>query len=111
MSETNNRRRDDRLDVRWKAHLLIGDEKLPCEVADVSFAGTLVVLSGDVHPGQEVILDVDGLGQFAARVQWTQKSRCGLSLVAGPDLLLKRLAEASREYPSSRPGHPEDIED
>ena len=97
------RRRDDRLDVIWQAKMVIEDDSYECEVCDVSLAGTLVKVDAPVTQGMEVLLEIKDLGDFAGIVAWIAGGKCGLTLHLGPDMLLKKYAELSGEYPSTRP--------
>lgn len=97
------RRKDDRLDVIWQATMLVDDIPFDCEVCDVSLAGTLVKVDAPVEQGTEVLLRIKELGDFAGIVAWKAGEKCGLTLHLGPDMLLKKYAELSGEYPSTRP--------
>ncbi len=98
MSE--ERRKDDRLSVNWRASITLEDDRsFVARVADVSLAGTLVECTAPVHTGEEVLLVIPPLGEFAGRVQWTRDGAFGLALQAGPQLFLKEVAEKPEEYP------------
>ena len=109
MSQGGERRTEDRLDVSWRATLTVGDTPVSCAILDVATAGTKVALADPaaIQPGQEVLLTVDGLGDFAGRVAWRRGDELGLQILAGPDLLLKRFAESSGAYPSTSPSDPD----
>ncbi len=97
------RRRDDRLDVIWQATMIVDDDSFDCEVCDVSLAGTLVKVDAPLEQGAEVLLRINDLGDFAGKVAWLAGGKCGLTLHLGPDMLLKKYAELSGEYPSTHP--------
>lgn len=99
----DERRSDDRLDVIWKATMVVDDNSYECEVCDVSLAGTLVKVDAPLEQGMEVLLQIKELGDFAGSVAWKAGEKCGLTLHLGPDMLLKKYAELSGEYPSTRP--------
>jgi len=101
MNETSSdRRRDDRLPVGWTGTVTTSDERsYACRVADVSLAGTKIESDADVAVGDEVLLSLPDLGDFAGKVQWAGRSAFGLALQAGPDLVLKRVAENPENYP------------
>lgn len=90
-----NRRGDDRLDVQWWAHLQAGDATpiCSCRILNVSLAGALIEAEVDGEIGNEFIIDIDRVGQFAAEVRWTDGRKLGVRLQAGPDLKLKSYAE------------------
>jgi len=95
------RRRDDRLPVGWEGEVILADErKFACRVADIATAGTKIESRADVAAGDEVILSLPELGDFAGTVQWVKPPHFGLALQAGPDLLLKRVAEDPETYPT-----------
>lgn len=105
--EEANRRRDDRLPVTWVSHLDLLDDgvPLPCQVADVSTAGTRVTcdVPDGLTEGDELMLVIEELGEFAAVIAWLKPGSIGLKIMAGPDLLLKRFAEARADRPTSSP--------
>lgn len=95
-----DRRQDDRMPVKWAGTLETEDERaFPCTVEDVSLAGTAIECDADVDKGDEVLLSIPQLGDFAGTVQWVRPPQIGLALQAGPDLLLKRIAEDDENYP------------
>lgn len=97
------KRRDERLGVVWRCRVVIDDVPHDCEIGDVSTAGTLIISDISVELGKEVLLDIPEIGEFAAVVAWVGPGRFGLELQMGPDMLLKKYAELSNEYPSTRP--------
>ena len=99
----DEKRRDERLDVVWRCHVMLDDVTHDCEIGDVSTAGTLIISDADVELGKEALLDIPGIGEFAAVVAWVGPGKFGLELQLGPDMLLKKYAELSNEYPSTRP--------
>ena len=97
---TSNRRSDERMEVEWPGQLVLEDDtSVPCTVLDVSLAGVLVRSDANVVLGDEIELTVPSIGNFAATVRWIGGENIGLSLEAGPDLLLKRIAENRENYP------------
>jgi len=107
----DNRRQDERVAVAWVSRLVLVEEDkiLPCRVVDVSTAGTKVECdqAGPLTEGTELILSIQDLGEFAATVAWHRPPGIGLKIMAGPDLLLKRFAEAGGASPSRSPSPPE----
>lgn len=97
------KRRDDRLDVKWKAEIRTEDGDFPCKIADVSTAGAKVRCDASLAAGEIVEFHVEGIGDFAAEVKWVENGVTGLYLQGGPDILLKKYAEMSGDYPSSKP--------
>lgn len=94
MTDTDNSRQDTRKPVIWTAKLTTVDDKVfDCEVRDVSLAGTHVTCLAPLSVKDEVMLSIEGLGDFAGEVCWTRNENIGLTLIAGPDLLLKKFDE------------------
>lgn len=103
-----NRRIDERLPVLWRGKLVDeNDNEYACEVRDISQAGALVTTSAQLETNAEVLLEIDGLDEFAGRVQWAGSGELGLMLIAGGSLSLKRFAEHSGASISTKPKEPE----
>lgn len=101
-------RRDSRQKVIWSGVLTKeNDQAFPCSILDVSYAGTLVESAAPLAESEEVLLTIDGLGDFAGRVKWQKEDSTGLLLMAGPNLLLKKFAEASGADISKVPVEPD----
>ena len=93
-NDHDDRRHDLRMNVSWPARIIsINDQIWPCDILDVALAGTHIACAGPFALGEELILDIPNLGEFAARVQWQHEDRYGLTLLLGPDLLLRHYAE------------------
>ena len=100
MNDDDNYRQDDRKPVIWSATLTTEDDKVyDCEVRDVSLAGTLITTLAPLVVDSEILLSIDGLGDFAGIVRWSCNENIGLTLMAGPDLLLKKFDE---RHPSEK---------
>ncbi|GHF12300.1 hypothetical protein GCM10017044_02790 [Kordiimonas sediminis] len=105
----SEKRNDSRLPVSWRATVTTDDEtSFPVEIRDVSLAGTLVASESELPIGTQLILNVDGLGEFAGEIRWTSEGTLGLTLIAGPDLLLKKFAEKAGADLSEVPEKPEE---
>lgn len=99
-----NKRQDDRLPVLWDGLLTTDDDReFPCQVRDVSHAGTLITCDAALQLGERLLLEIEGLGEFAAEVKWQGSEQLGLMILAGPDLALKKFAEASGSDVSEKP--------
>lgn len=102
--QTRDARKDERKPVVWPGTLTLDDDSLhDCQVVDVAFAGTLIETQAPIQKGDEVILTIAELGDFAASVKWAEDNAKGLLLLAGPDLLLKKFSEASGRDLSTKP--------
>ena len=106
---TDERRTDDRLPVLWRGTLIDENDKAyPCEIRDISHAGALATCQRTFEIGTDLLLDIDGLNDFAGRVKWQGTGALGLMLLAGDDLALKRFAERAGDEISK---HPEPADD
>jgi len=104
MSDTD-KRQDGRLPVLWSGTLTTEDDRtFPCEVCDISLAGTLVSCDAELQMGERLLLEIAELGEFAAEVKWLGSAQLGLLILAGPDLVLKKFAESSGSEVSQQPG-------
>jgi PilZ domain len=106
-----DKRQDGRLPVLWSGILTTEDDReFPCEICDVSHAGTLVSCDADLKLGDRLLLEIKELGEFAAEVKWQGSEQLGLLILAGPDLVLKKFAENSggdvSKHPSGSGGDP-----
>lgn len=102
------KRGDDRLPVIWEGKLTTADnQSFPCEIRDVSLAGALISCDQEFGDDQQLILEIDKLGDFAGVVRWRGSKQLGLFLLAGPDLMLKKFAEAAGAAVSRMPQKPE----
>lgn len=101
----SERRHDDRMMVAWEGEIILADERrFSCRVSDISLAGTLVECpEAGVALGDEIILVIPTLGEFAGKVRWIGKNAFGLALEAGPDLALKSIAEDDSSHPELMP--------
>jgi len=101
---TDDKRLDARLPVLWTGTLTTeNDQVFPCDIRDVSHAGTLVSTEAHIPMGERILLEIEGLGEFAAEVKWQGSEQLGLLILAGPDLVLKKFAETSGAKISARP--------
>ncbi len=107
MTEAHNdqgreRRKDWRLNVRGAGAVLLvsgegGDEQRhPCDLLDVALAGVRIATAAPLRTGDEVVLAIPEVGEYAAEVRWVRPPEAGLAIAGGPDLLLKDLAEDPR---------------
>ena len=98
------RRSDDRLPVLWKGTLEAANgETFPCELRDVSLAGALISCAKEFDDSEQLVLTIDGIGDFAGTVRWRGSDTLGLLLLAGPDLMLKKFAEKAGAEVSTEP--------
>ena len=66
----NDKRQDGRLPVLWTGVLTTEDDtEYPCEIRDVSHAGTLISCDAELALGERLLLEIEELGEFAAEVK------------------------------------------
>ncbi len=81
MSENSgpeNDREFERKDVLFSAKLMIGDEKIDCEIVNISFGGAQVRVSRTLKAREKVTLEIDPFGVFATEIRWCKKPDVGL---------------------------------
>ena len=101
---SQERRVNDREPVVWHATLTLDDDSVvKCEVRDVSYAGTMIASGAKLNMDDEVMLTIEGLGDFAGAVKWIKDDEIGLTLMGGPSLLLSEYAAAKEGDVSHRP--------
>ncbi len=100
------KRQDQRLPVLWAAEIILEERHYSCQIEDVSLAGVKIITEAPIVFGDEVIFLIPELGLFAAQVRFRSADFAGLAILGGPDLLLKKYAELSGEYPSTQPELP-----
>jgi len=102
--EEQNKRQDGRLPVLWNGVLTTEDDReYPCQVRDISLAGTLISCDTPLKLGERLLLEIKELGEFAAEVKWQGSQQLGLLILAGPDLVLKKFAEGAGAEVSQSP--------
>ena len=100
----DEKRHDQRLDVLWRGEVVTEDgDRYPCAVRDISEAGAHISCDAELAEGSQVMLVIDALGDFAGQITWQKTGEQGLWLLAGPDLALKKFAEAAGSEISKRP--------
>ncbi|WCL54308.1 PilZ domain-containing protein [Gimibacter soli] len=109
IDRADDKRRDERLDVAWVGTLTLeSGDQYDCQVQDVALAGTLVHCIAPVKVGDEALLMIEGLGEFAGEVRWVGSGAFGMGLVIGPDIKLKRYAETAGADLSQKPELPDE---
>ena len=71
-------RAHERKDVLFAATLTIGDQKVACEIINISFGGAQVRLSRSLQSGDKMILEIDPFGTYDMEVRWCRKPDTGL---------------------------------
>ena len=100
------KRQDQRLPVIWAAEIVVNEERFSCRIEDISLAGARIVTDAHLETGDELLILIPELGEFAAEVRFSNDDFAGLAMLCGPDLLLKKYAELSGEHPSTGPELP-----
>lgn len=73
-----NDREFERKDILFAANLVVGGNKIDCEIINISFGGAQVRASRTLKPKTEVSLEIDPFGTFAMEVRWCRKPDAGL---------------------------------
>ena len=103
---SQERRVNDREPVVWLATLTLDDDSVvKCEIRDVSYAGTMISSDTKLDMGEEVLLTIKELGDFAGTVKWIRNGEIGLTLMGGPNLLLSEFAASKEGEVSHKPSH------
>lgn len=101
---SSEKRQDSRLPVLWTGTVTTDDDRsFPCDVRDVSHAGTLISCDEDFKMGERLLLEIEGLGEFAVEIKWKGSDQLGLMILAGPDLVLKKFTEGAGSDISKEP--------
>ena len=77
-SDPNVERAHDRKDVLFAANLLIGEQKVACEIINISFGGAQVRVSKPLKSGEKMTLEIDPFGFYDMEVRWCRKPDTGL---------------------------------
>ncbi|GIX17416.1 MAG: hypothetical protein KatS3mg119_1602 [Rhodothalassiaceae bacterium] len=100
--DDRERRKDWRLHVRGIGAVLLlpeggeDEQRHPCDLLDVALAGVRIATAAPLRTGDEVVLAIPEVGEYAAEVRWVRPPEAGLAIAGGPDLMLKDLAEDPR---------------
>ncbi len=73
-----NDREFERKDILFAANLVVGGNKIDCEIINISFGGAQVRAPRTLAPKTEVTLEIDPFGTFAMEVRWCRKPDSGL---------------------------------
>ena len=77
-SDPSIERAHERKDVLFAANLTIGDQKVTCEIINISFGGAQVRLSRSLKSGDKMTLEIDPFGSYEMEVRWCRKPDTGL---------------------------------
>ena len=78
MNEPTNGREFERKDILFAANLIVGGNKIDCNIINISFGGAQVRIPRTLTPKAEVMLEIDSFGTFAMEVRWCRKPEAGL---------------------------------
>lgn len=73
-----NRRSNDRQAVVFNTSIKVGDISTRCEIRDIGPGGVRISAAVAAAAQTPVILVIDQLGDFAARVAWIRRGELGL---------------------------------
>jgi len=80
-----NRRGTDRQEVVFKTSLKVGDISTTCEIRDISIGGARVKAAVAAAPQTPIVLVIDQLGDYQARVAWVRRGEIGLKFDEPPE--------------------------
>lgn len=69
------------------AEILLGDDRYPCHVIDVSAGGACVELNVTAEKDEFIVLNITDFGSINARVAWVKSDRLGLHFKDDPALI------------------------
>ncbi len=71
-------RKFERKNILFSAKLIVEDEKIDCEIVNISFGGAQVQVSRPLKARAAVILEIEPFGIFTTEVRWCRKPDVGL---------------------------------
>lgn len=80
-----NRRGEDRKQVLFKTAIKVGSISTQCEIRDIGPGGVRIGAALQAAPQTPVVLVIDQLGEFAARVAWMRRGELGLKFDEPPE--------------------------
>jgi len=104
-----DRRQYRRVETAWSAVLQLGNQPLRCAVVNISSGGAKIALDGVDHGAlaktfqinTAVVLTINGLGDFAGRIAWTDKNEGGIQFAEDPAKVAQYLEFAAASRPPS----------
>ncbi len=78
LSNPSEIRAHERKDVMFAANLFIGENKVTCEIINISFGGAQVRVSRSLQSGDKMTLEIDPFGSYDMEVRWCRKPDTGL---------------------------------
>jgi len=81
MSEPSNPtdgREFERKDVLFSAKIGTEDEKIDCDIINISFGGAQIRMPRTLKAGAKISLEIEPFGVFATEVRWCRKPDVGL---------------------------------
>ncbi len=86
-----NRRNEDRKEVLFKTRIKVGDISTQCEIRDIGPGGVRIGASLAAAPQTPVVLVIDQLGEYAARIAWVRRGEIGLKFDEPPERIYMAL--------------------
>ncbi len=81
----DNLREHERKGVLFSTQIQFGEKIIACDVTDVSAGGVRAQTSWALPRGETIILKMDQLGDFSARVVWVRDGEIGLKFTDDPE--------------------------
>ena len=77
-----DRRSDYRLKVRWWAQIVVGMDRFPCTISDLSQGGARARVAQPVITMEPVRLQMPPFGDFEGRIVWSSDGVIGIQFAA-----------------------------
>ena len=81
----------DRKEVVFKTSVKVGDISTNCEIRDIGPGGARVKAAVAAAPQTPIILVIDQLGDYQARVAWVRRGELGLKFDESPERIYMAL--------------------
>ena len=93
VSSPEERQRYTRRSTLVAAHIRISDELLEVDILDLSEGGAKLSVPVVLDLGQRVVLLVEGVGEFPARVVWQSGQSHGIEFRDDPDVIAEEIPQ------------------
>lgn len=80
-----NRRREERTAVLFRTSLIVGGIGVDCDILDIGSGGVRVRASLQAAAQTAIVLVIEQLGEFNARIAWNRGGELGLKFDEPPE--------------------------
>ena len=104
-----DRRQHRRIETAWSALLLLGNQPLRCVVVNISVGGAKISVDAAdpdaglkaLQTGSSVVLNINGIGEFAGKIAWVDGAEGGIQFAEDPAKVAQYLEFAAASRPAS----------